>query len=67
MYLLLLMGGTTLSILLQSGYVAPHLAAGLVLIYLESLLIMTLAMLFSSQFSALATGGWSLAFMGWRL
>jgi ABC-type transport system involved in multi-copper enzyme maturation permease subunit len=69
MYLLLLMGGTTLSILLQSGYVAPHLAAGLVLIYLESLLIMTLAMLFSSRFSALATGGvvfglYGLAFIG---
>jgi Cu-processing system permease protein len=49
--------------------VAPHLAAGLVLIYLESLLIMTLAMLFSSQFSALATGGvvfglYGLAFIG---
>ncbi len=69
LYLLLLMGGTTLSILLQSGYVAPHLAAGLVLIYLESLLIMTLAMAFSSRFSALATGGvvfglYGLAFIG---
>jgi Cu-processing system permease protein len=69
LYLLLLMGGTTLSILVQSGYVAPHLAAGLVLIYLESLLIMTLAMAFSSRFSALATGGvvfglYGLAFIG---
>jgi len=69
LYLLLLMGGTTLSILVQSGYVAPHLAVGLVLIYLESLLIMTLAMLFSSRFSALATGGvvfglYGLAFIG---
>jgi Cu-processing system permease protein len=69
LYLLLLMGGTTLSILVQSGYVAPHLAAGLVLIYLESLLVMTLAMAFSSRFSALATGGvvfglYGLAFIG---
>jgi ABC-type transport system involved in multi-copper enzyme maturation permease subunit len=69
LYLLLLMGGTTLSILVQSGYVAPHLAAGLVLIYLESLLIMSVAMLFSSRFSALATGGvvfglYGLAFIG---
>jgi ABC-type transport system involved in multi-copper enzyme maturation permease subunit len=69
LYLLLLAGGTTLSILLQSGYVAPHLAAGLALIYLESLLVMTVAMLFSSRFSALATGGvvfglYGLAFIG---
>ena len=69
LYLLLLAGGTTLSILVQSGYVAPHLFAGLALIYLESLLVMTVSMLFSSRFSALATGGvvfglYGLAFIG---
>jgi len=69
LYLLLLAGGTTLSILVQSGYVAPHLLAGLALIYLESLLVMSVAMLFSSRFSALATGGvvfglYGLAFLG---
>ncbi|MGD0751525.1 MAG: ABC transporter permease subunit [Anaerolineales bacterium] len=69
LYLLLLAGGTALSILVQSGYVAPHLVAGLALIYLESLLVMTVAMLFSSRFSALATGGvvfglYGLAFIG---
>ena len=69
LYLLLLAGGTTLSILVQSGYVAPHLFAGLGLIYMESLLIMTVAMACSSQFSALATGGivfglYGLAFIG---
>jgi len=69
LYLLLLAGGTTLSILLQSGYVAPHLLPGLALIYLESLLVMSVAMLFSSRFSALATGGvvfglYGLAFIG---
>ena len=58
-----------LSILVQSGYTAPHLLAGLVLIYLESLLVMTVAMLFSSRFSALATGGvvfglYGLSFIG---
>lgn len=57
LYLLLLAGGTTLSILVQSGYVAPHLFAGLALIYLESLLILSISMLCSSRFSALATGG----------
>ena len=69
LYLLLLAGGTTLSILLQSGYVAPHLFAGLALIYMESLLVMTIAMACSSRFSALATGGvvfglYGLAFIG---
>ena len=69
LYLLLLAGGTTLSNLLQSGYVAPHLFAGLALIYLESLLVMTIAMACSSRFSALATGGvvfglYGLAFLG---
>jgi ABC-type transport system involved in multi-copper enzyme maturation permease subunit len=69
LYLLLLAGGTTLSILVQSGYVAPHLVAGLALIYMESLLVMTVAMLFSSRFSSLATGGvvfglYGLAFIG---
>ncbi|MGB8212257.1 MAG: ABC transporter permease subunit [Anaerolineales bacterium] len=69
LYVLLLAGGTTLSILVQSGYVAPHLLAGLVLIYLESLLMMTIAMACSSRFSALATGGvvfglYGLAFIG---
>ena len=69
LYLLLLEGGTTLSILAQSGYVAPHLFTGLVLIYLESLLIMTVAMFCSSRLSALATGGvvfglYGLAFIG---
>ncbi len=69
LYLLLMEGGTVLSILLQSGYTAPHLFAGVILIYLESLLVMTVAMLFSSRFSALATGGvvfglYGLSFIG---
>ena len=54
---------------MQSGYVAPYLLAGLALIYLESLLVMTVAMACSSRFSALATGGvvfglYGLAFIG---
>jgi Cu-processing system permease protein len=69
LYLLLMEGGVVLSILLQSGYTAPHLLAGVVLIYMESLLVMTVAMLFSSRFSALATGGvvfglYGLSFIG---
>ena len=69
LYLVLMAGGTVLSVFVQSGYVVPHLAAGLALIYLESLLVMTVALLFSSRLSALATGGvifglYGLAFIG---
>jgi ABC-type transport system involved in multi-copper enzyme maturation permease subunit len=69
LYLLLMAGGTVLSVRLQSGYATPHLAAGLALIYLESLLVMTIALLCSSRFSALATGGvvfglYGMAFIG---
>ena len=69
LYVLLMAGGTSLSIFLQAGYIAPNLVTGLALIYLESLLIMTISMLCSSRFSALATGGvvfgmYGLAFIG---
>ena len=57
LYLLLMAGGGVLSIFAQSGYLPPNLIAGLALIYLESLLVMTVALLFSSRLSALATGG----------
>ncbi len=57
LYLLLMAGGAVLSVYIQSSYAPPHLAPGLVLIYLESLLVMTIALLFSSRLSALATGG----------
>jgi Cu-processing system permease protein len=69
LYLLLLAGGAVVSVYVQSGYMLPHLVAGLVLIYLESLLIMTIALLFSSRLTALATGGvifglYGMAFIG---
>ncbi len=69
LYLLLLAGGTALSIFFQSGFIAPNLLVGLLLIYLESLLILTIAMACSSRFSALATGGvvfglYGLSFIG---
>jgi ABC-type transport system involved in multi-copper enzyme maturation permease subunit len=57
LYIGLLAGGTFLSVLAQSGYSAPHFLAGLGLIYLESLVIMTVSILCSSALSALATGG----------
>jgi Cu-processing system permease protein len=58
-----------LSVWLQTGYTAPHFLAGLLLIYLETLLVMTIALLGSSALSGLATGGvvfglYGLAFIG---
>jgi ABC-type transport system involved in multi-copper enzyme maturation permease subunit len=69
LYLVLMAGGAVASVWVQSGYTPPHLAAGLALIYLESLLMMTVALLFSSRLSALATGGvifglYGMAFIG---
>lgn len=56
-YLLLMSGGVALIVYLQSGYKLRHLAAGVSLIYLESLLIMSVSIACSSTFSTLATGG----------
>jgi ABC-type transport system involved in multi-copper enzyme maturation permease subunit len=69
LYLLLMAGGAVVSVWLQSGYTPPNLFAGLILIYLESLLVMTIALLFSSRLAALATGGvifglYGMAFIG---
>jgi ABC-type transport system involved in multi-copper enzyme maturation permease subunit len=69
LYFLLIGGGTALSVYLQTGYIANHLALGLALIYLEALLIMSISLACSSTFSALATGGivfglYGLAFIG---
>jgi Cu-processing system permease protein len=68
-YQLLMSGGIALSVYLQSGYVAPNVVSGILLIYLESLLIMTIALMCSSILSALATGAvvfglWGLSFIG---
>jgi Cu-processing system permease protein len=57
LYSLLMSGGTILSVLIQSGYVLPNFAVGVLLIFFESLLIMTISLMCSSMFSALATGG----------
>lgn len=69
LYFLLVAGGTVASVWLQTGYVPHNLAAGLALIYLEALLVMTISLACSSAFSALATGGivfglYGLAFIG---
>ena len=69
LYSLLMSGGTVLSIWTQSGYVPPNVVKGLLLIYFESVLIMTLSLFCSSFMSGLATGGvvfglYGLAFIG---
>ena len=69
LYLVLMAGGTVLSVLIQVGYAPHNLAVGIGLIYLEALLIMTISIACSSAFSALATGGivfglYGLAFIG---
>ena len=69
LYFLLIGGGTVLSVWVQSGYIPDNLLAGLGLIYLEAVLVMTVSLACSSAFSALATGGivfglYGLAFIG---
>jgi ABC-type transport system involved in multi-copper enzyme maturation permease subunit len=69
LYLLLMFGGTVLSVFFQSGYLPRNLPASLSLIYLEALLVMTLSLACSSALPALATGGiifglYGLAFIG---
>jgi ABC-type transport system involved in multi-copper enzyme maturation permease subunit len=69
LYLLFMAGGVVLSMYFQSGYVADNLLNGLGLIYLETLLIMTITLMCSASFPALATGGivfgmYGLAFIG---
>jgi Cu-processing system permease protein len=68
-YCMLLAGGSSLSIYLQSGYSAPHLLIGLAILYLNSLLIMSVTLGLSSRISSLASGGvifglYGLAFIG---
>jgi Cu-processing system permease protein len=69
LYSLLMSGGTVLSVLIQVGHSPPHILSGMVLIYFESLLIMTISLACSSGLSGLATGGvvfglYGLAFIG---
>ncbi len=69
LYLLLMAGGVMTVAYVLAGYVAPNPLPGIMLIYLESLLVMSVTLAFSSSFSALATGGvifglFGLAFIG---
>jgi Cu-processing system permease protein len=69
LYAVLMSGGVVLIVFFQSDYLPRNLLAGLSLIYLESLLVMTISLAGSSAMPALATGGmvfglYGLAFLG---
>jgi ABC-type transport system involved in multi-copper enzyme maturation permease subunit len=69
LYILLMAGGTVLSVFLQAGYLAPNLLLGISLIFMEALLMMTVSLACSSALSGLATGAvvfglYGLAFIG---
>jgi Cu-processing system permease protein len=68
-YSILMSGGTVISVWIQSGVMLRNVVTGLSLIYLESLLIMTISLSCSSFLSGLATGGvvfglYGLSFIG---
>jgi len=69
LYALLMSGGVVLIVFFQSDYLPRNMLTGLSLIYLESLLVMTISLAGSSAMPALATGGmvfglYGLAFLG---
>jgi Cu-processing system permease protein len=69
LYLVLMIGGVMAVAYVLDGYVVPNVVNGIALIYLETLVIMTLTLMFSSMLSTLATGGvifglYGIAFIG---
>jgi Cu-processing system permease protein len=69
LYVLLLAGGLILSVGIQAGYFPTNVLAGIGLIYLASLLVMSITLAFSSRLSTLATGAavfgmYGFAFLG---
>ncbi len=64
LYLLLMAGGIMLIAYLLTRYMVPNAFAGVGLVYLEILLIMTVTLACSSTLSTLATGGVALGLFG---
>lgn len=69
LYVLLLAGGLILSVGIQAGFFPPNAPAGLGLMYLAAVLVMSVTLAFSSRFSTLATGAavfglYGIAFLG---
>ncbi len=63
-YLALMVGGVALVMYLQTGYKAQHLLRGFALIWLETLLLLTLTFLFGTSFSTLTNGVLALGLHG---
>ncbi|MCL4867414.1 MAG: ABC transporter permease subunit [Anaerolineae bacterium] len=61
LYTLLLAGGTSLIVYLRSGFVTPNLGYGLLIIFWQGVIAMTLTIIGGTRLSTLANGG--LAFM----
>jgi len=69
LYLVLMVGGVMAVAYVLDGYVVPAVVNGIALIYLETLLIMTITLMCSSMLPTLATGGvifglYGIAFIG---
>ncbi len=69
LYLVLMVGGVMAVAFVLDGYVVPNVLSGIALIYLETLLVMTITLMCSSTFPTLATGGvifglYGIAFIG---
>lgn len=69
LYLLMMTGGLMGMVYAQAGFVVPNPVLGVSLIYLNSLMVMSVTLALSSTFSALATGGavfglYGLSFIG---
>lgn len=69
LYLVLMAGGVLAIAYALSGYVVPNIGNGVLLIYLETLLMMSVTLMCSSMLSTLATGGvifglYGIAFIG---
>ena len=56
LYLVLMGGGVMMIIFLRSGYVAPHPLRGLVFMWLNALLMLSISLLGGATFSTLANG-----------
>ena len=63
-YLALMVGGVALVMYLQTGYKAHHLLRGFALMWLETLLLLTLTFLFGASFSTLTNGVLALGLHG---
>ena len=69
LYLVLMAGGVIGIMYVRAGYLAPNPVAGILLIYLTALIVMTITLMCSSMVSTLATGGivfglYGLSFIG---